>query len=51
MFNALNALSENGSLLTHPPWSNPWLVGAISISMVGGQPLPLESGLNARLKP
>jgi len=20
MFNALNALSENGSLLTHPPW-------------------------------
>jgi Ca2+ transporting ATPase len=33
MFNALNALSENGSLVTHPPWSNPWLVGAITISM------------------
>ena len=33
MFNALNALSENGSLMTHPPWSNPWLVGAIVISM------------------
>jgi hypothetical protein len=27
MFNALNALSENGSLMTHPPWSNPWLIG------------------------
>ena len=33
MFNALNALSENGSLLAHPPWSNRWLVGAIAISM------------------
>ena len=33
MFNALNALSENGSLLTHPPWSNNWLTGAILISM------------------
>ena len=33
MFNALNALSENGSLLTHPPWSNNWLTGAIVISM------------------
>ena len=33
MFNALNALSENESLFTHPPWSNPWLIGAISISM------------------
>ena len=33
MFNALNALSENGSLLTHPPWSNNWLMGAIVISM------------------
>ena len=33
MFNALNALSENGSLLTHPPWSNNWLIGAIVISM------------------
>ena len=33
MFNALNALSENNSLLTTPPWSNPWLVGAIAVSM------------------
>ena len=30
---ALNALSENGSLLTYPPWSNNWLIGAIVISM------------------
>jgi len=34
MFNALNALSENCSLLTLPPWSNPWLLGAISLSML-----------------
>ena len=34
MFNALNALSENGSLLTHPPWSNYWLLGAICVSML-----------------
>mmetsp|Transcript_26541 Transcript_26541/g.32169 ORF Transcript_26541/g.32169 Transcript_26541/m.32169 type:complete len:1011 (-) Transcript_26541:448-3480(-) len=33
MFNALNALSENNSLLHTPPWSNPWLVGAIAVSM------------------
>ncbi|KAK2077416.1 hypothetical protein QBZ16_004261 [Prototheca wickerhamii] len=33
MFNALNALSENGSLLVTPPWSNGWLVGAIGVSM------------------
>jgi len=33
MFNALNALSENSSLLKHPPWSNKWLLGAIAISM------------------
>jgi Ca2+ transporting ATPase len=33
MFNALNALSENGSLLTTPPWSNRWLVAAIAVSM------------------
>jgi len=32
MFNALNALSENNSLLTTPPWSNPWLIAAIIIS-------------------
>jgi len=34
MFNALNAISENCSLLTLPPWSNPWLLGAISVSVV-----------------
>ena len=33
MFNSLNALSENESLLSHPPWSNLWLLGAIAISM------------------
>ena len=34
MFNALNALSENSSLLTLPPWSNPWLLGAIALSII-----------------
>ncbi|PNW83467.1 hypothetical protein CHLRE_05g242350v5 [Chlamydomonas reinhardtii] len=33
MFNALNALSEDGSLLTMPPWANPWLLLAIAISI------------------
>lgn len=33
MVNSLNALSENGSLLEMPPWTNPWLLGAISMSM------------------
>uniref|UniRef100_A0A6Q2WSK6 Calcium-transporting ATPase n=1 Tax=Esox lucius TaxID=8010 RepID=A0A6Q2WSK6_ESOLU len=33
MCNALNSLSENQSLLKMPPWSNPWLVGAICLSM------------------
>lgn len=33
MFNALNSLSENESLLSLPPWSNPYVVGAIVISM------------------
>lgn len=33
MFNALNALSEADSLLTHPPTKNIWLVGAIFVSM------------------
>lgn len=32
MFNSLNALSENGSLLSMPPWANPWLIVAMSIS-------------------
>eukprot|EP00884_Botryococcus_braunii_P019514 jgi/Botrbrau1/6246/Bobra.0129s0001.2 len=34
MFNALNALSENNSLLQLPPWSNLWLLAAIALSMV-----------------
>uniref|UniRef100_A0A6Q2YHK5 Calcium-transporting ATPase n=1 Tax=Esox lucius TaxID=8010 RepID=A0A6Q2YHK5_ESOLU len=33
MCNALNSLSENQSLLRMPPWSNLWLVGAMSLSM------------------
>lgn len=32
MFNALNALSEDGSLLQMPPWCNPWLLVAMAIS-------------------
>ena len=32
MFNTLNALSENGSLLVMPPWVNPWLLLAMSVS-------------------
>ncbi|KAJ9178105.1 hypothetical protein P3X46_010017 [Hevea brasiliensis] len=32
MFNSLNALSEDGSLLTMPPWANPWLLLAMSFS-------------------
>ena len=33
MLNALNALSDVDSLLLHPPFKNPWLVGAIVLSM------------------
>ena len=33
MFNALNAISENESLLQMPPWVNPWLICAIAMSM------------------
>ncbi|CAK0785211.1 Calcium-transporting ATPase 3, endoplasmic reticulum-type [Coccomyxa viridis] len=33
MFNALNALSENNSLLQLPPWGNLWLLGSIALSM------------------
>ncbi|KAG0147312.1 hypothetical protein CROQUDRAFT_656235 [Cronartium quercuum f. sp. fusiforme G11] len=33
MFNAMNSLSENESLLTLPLWTNPYLCGAISLSM------------------
>lgn len=32
MFNSLNALSEDISLLTMPPWKNPWLLVAMSVS-------------------
>ena len=32
MFNALNSLSENESLLSVPPWSNPLLLAAIALS-------------------
>ncbi|KAG8477511.1 hypothetical protein CXB51_030096 [Gossypium anomalum] len=32
MFNSLNALSEDSSLLTLPPWRNPWLLAAMSVS-------------------
>ncbi|KAF3320457.1 calcium-transporting ATPase 3, endoplasmic reticulum-type [Carex littledalei] len=34
MFNALNNLSENQSLLKIPPWSNPWLLGSIVLTML-----------------
>ncbi|KAH8117487.1 Ca-transporting ATPase [Phellopilus nigrolimitatus] len=33
MFNAMNSLSENESLLRLPVWRNPYLVGAIALSM------------------
>ena len=32
MFNALNALSEDGSLLSVPPWVNPYLIAAMAVS-------------------
>mmetsp|Transcript_17301 Transcript_17301/g.36124 ORF Transcript_17301/g.36124 Transcript_17301/m.36124 type:complete len:1046 (+) Transcript_17301:289-3426(+) len=32
MFNALNALSEDGSLVTMPPWCNPYLIIAMFVS-------------------
>ncbi|CAN0921700.1 Calcium-transporting ATPase 4, endoplasmic reticulum-type [Linum grandiflorum] len=32
MFNSLNALSEDGSLLTMPPWVNPFLLVAMAVS-------------------
>ncbi|KAF0914354.1 hypothetical protein E2562_028233 [Oryza meyeriana var. granulata] len=34
MFNALNNLSENQSLLSIHPWSNLWLVGSIILTML-----------------
>lgn len=33
MFNAMNSLSENESLLKLPLWKNVYLVGAITLSM------------------
>nr|XP_055031077.1 ATPase sarcoplasmic/endoplasmic reticulum Ca2+ transporting 1, like isoform X1 [Misgurnus anguillicaudatus] len=33
MCNALNSLSENQSLVRMPPWSNGWLVAAMTLSM------------------
>ncbi|KAF8059661.1 CA1 [Scenedesmus sp. PABB004] len=33
MFNALNNLSEDASLLALPPWDNGWLLGAIGVSL------------------
>ena len=33
MLNALNALSEDGSLLQMPPWANPWLLVAMLVSI------------------
>ncbi|XP_054610731.1 sarcoplasmic/endoplasmic reticulum calcium ATPase 1 isoform X1 [Dunckerocampus dactyliophorus] len=47
MFNALNSLSENQSLLRMPPWVNIWLLGAIVLSLslhffiLYVEPLPL----------
>ncbi|KAK2460569.1 hypothetical protein APHAL10511_007039 [Amanita phalloides] len=33
MFNAMNSLSENESLITLPVWANPYLVAAVALSM------------------
>ena len=32
MLNALNALSEDGSLIQMPPWVNPYLILAMLVS-------------------
>lgn len=34
MFNALNALSQDASLLQLKPWANLWLLAAIAVSML-----------------
>lgn len=34
MLNAFNALSEDGSLVTMPPWVNPWLIVAVGASIL-----------------
>lgn len=47
MFNALNSISENQSLLRMPPWLNPWLLAAMVLSVclhflvLHVKPLPL----------
>uniref|UniRef100_A0A4W5JQM1 Calcium-transporting ATPase n=1 Tax=Hucho hucho TaxID=62062 RepID=A0A4W5JQM1_9TELE len=47
MFNSLNSLSENQSLIRMPPWVNFWLLGAIVLSLslhfliLYVEPLPL----------
>ncbi|XP_014053662.1 sarcoplasmic/endoplasmic reticulum calcium ATPase 1 [Salmo salar] len=47
MFNSLNSLSENQSMIRMPPWVNLWLLGAIVLSMslhfliLYVEPLPL----------
>ncbi|KAG8391970.1 hypothetical protein BUALT_Bualt01G0242800 [Buddleja alternifolia] len=33
MFNSLNALSEDNSLIRMPPWRNPWLLVAMTVSL------------------
>lgn len=33
MLNSLNALSEDNSLVRMPPWRNPWLLVAMSVSL------------------
>lgn len=33
MFNSLNALSEDNSLIQMPPWRNPWLLLAMAVSL------------------
>ncbi|XP_020598290.1 calcium-transporting ATPase, endoplasmic reticulum-type isoform X2 [Phalaenopsis equestris] len=33
MFNSLNALSEENSLVRMPPWRNPWLLVAMGVSL------------------
>merc|ERR1719231_2227852 len=34
MLNALNALSEDNSLVVMPPWINPYLLGAMALSFI-----------------
>merc|ERR1719421_268217 len=34
MLNAFNALSEDGSLIQMPPWTNPWLILACLLSVM-----------------